>query len=115
MTIRFATLALSAVLLAACTAEGPYLYSDYRYHQIGQVIVCWNDETTTPVQVKAMAEEVCQEYDRTAQLATQQKYQCSWTAPTQSLFTCVARPGEHPAPFRQHLAPMRRDQQLIPQ
>jgi hypothetical protein len=113
MTFRLAPLALSAVLLAGCATEKPYLYSDYRYHQIGQVIICSSDSNSTPEQVKAMAEEVCNQYDRTAIVATVQKYQCSWTAPTQSTFACAARPGEHPAPIVPRLAPLRRDQQLL--
>ena len=45
-----------AALLGGCAAEPPYLLSDYRHHQRGTVIVCYSDETTTPAQVKAMAD-----------------------------------------------------------
>jgi hypothetical protein len=117
MTIKLgaAALVLSAVLVAGCAPEAPYEYSDYRYHQVGQVIMCYNEDTATLEQVKAMAEDICQHFDRTAFLSTIQKHQCSWTAPTQATFGCGARPGETPAPFVRHLAPMRRDQQLLGQ
>ena len=112
--LRPAAVLVLAGLLTACTAEAPYLWTDYRYHQRGQVIVCYSDEKATPEQVKALADEVCRQYDRMASLQLQQKYQCSWTAPTQALFACVARPGESPPPIIQHLAPMRHDVPLPP-
>jgi len=101
-----------AVLIGGCAADAPYLYSDYRYHQRGSVIVCYSDENTTPEQVKAMADEVCRQYDRVARLQLQQPYQCSWTVPTQALFNCVPRPGENPPPIIRHNAPMRHDPPL---
>lgn len=115
-TVRSAFLALSgAVLMAGCVSEAPYVFTDYRFHQRGQVIVCYDEKNASPEQVKALADNICAQYDRTSQFQFQQPLQCSWTAPTQVFFTCVARPGEHPAPIQEHLPPMRHDQPLGPQ
>ena len=113
--ISASALALLAALVCGCAAEPPYLLSDYRHHQRGTVIVCYNDETTAPEQVKAMADEICRQYDRVASLQLQQMYQCSWTVPTQATFHCVARPGETPPPIIRHNAPMRHDPALPPE
>ena len=103
-----------ALLVAGCAAEKPYVWTDYRYHQRGVVIVCYSDEKATPAQIKALADEVCAQYDRIATLQLQQEYQCSWTAPTQATFPCVPRPGENPPPITPHNAPMRHDLPLPP-
>ena len=95
---RFATLAvaLSAAVLVAGCAEAPYAYTDYRSHQRGSVVVCFNEDTATIKDAKVLADEICRPHDRTSQLTLVQPYQCSWTAPTQVTFVCVARPGETP-------------------
>ncbi|MTJ81785.1 MAG: hypothetical protein F8N37_12305 [Telmatospirillum sp.] len=107
---------LSAVVVSAvlsgCAADDPYLFTDYRYHQRGSVVICYNEDTTTLEQVTQMAEEVCRPFDRTAKLQLNQPYQCSWTAPTQAIFFCTPRPGETPPPIQPHLAPMRHDNPL---
>jgi hypothetical protein len=105
---------LIAALLAGC-AEQPFEYSDYRYHQINQVIICYNESTGTLEQVKAMAEDICARTDRIPTVSLIQKYQCTWTAPTEVTFTCSARPGENPPLPIKHLAPLRRDQQILGQ
>jgi hypothetical protein len=104
-----------AVLLAGCSAEAPYVTTDYRYHQRGTVQVCLNDETATTADAKKLADEICRQYERTSRLSLVQPYQCSWTAPTLVTFACVARPGETPPPFAEHLSPMRHDPTLGPQ
>jgi dTDP-4-dehydrorhamnose reductase len=114
-TAFVAALAGLIPLVAGCAPEAPYVYTDYRYHQRGQVIVCYSDEKGTPEQVKALADEVCRQYDRVAMLQLQQEYQCSWTAPTQAVFHCMPRPGENPPPIVQHHAPMRHDPALPPE
>jgi hypothetical protein len=115
---RFGTFAFAlcgAVLVAGCRAEAPYVYTDYRFHQRAVVIVCFNDETAKISDAKALADEICRQYDRTSRLAFEQPYQCSWTAPTQAYFNCVARPGETPPPITQHMSPMRHDTPLPPE
>lgn len=115
-SVRNAALAASGlILLAGCATEAPYVYTDYRYHQRGQVIVCYSPDNATPELVKSLADGVCQQYDRMAKFQLQQPYQCSWTAPTQAIFACVPRPGENPPPIQQHLSPMRHDTPLDPQ
>ncbi len=113
---RFVPLAaaLSAVVLTVGCAEAPFVMTDYRYHQRGSVSVCFNERTTTVKDAKVLADEICRQYERTSQLSLIQSYQCSWTAPTQASFTCVARPGETPPPFVEHLSPMRHDPSLGP-
>jgi len=106
---------LFALLLTGCAAEGPFVATDYRYHQRATVAVCYNDEISTAEQAQAMAEEICRQYDRTAKLQLVQLYQCSWTAPTRATYNCVARPGEHPAPITRTNAPMRHDTPLPPE
>ncbi len=113
---RLGTLAVAlagTALMAGC-AEAPYVYTDYRSHQRGSVIVCFNEGTATVKDAKVLADEICKQYERTSQLALVQSYQCSWTAPTQANFACVARPGETPPPFVEHLSPMRHDPSLGP-
>jgi hypothetical protein len=104
----------SSMFLAACVAEAPYVYTDYRFHQRGAVIVCYNEDQASPAQVNALAEEICRQYDRTAQFVLQQPFQCSWSAPTQVTYSCVARPGETPGPIIPHRPPMRHDPPLPP-
>lgn len=104
--VRSAPLLALLALLAGC-AERPYLRSDYRIHQSGRVEVCYNKEKATPREVWQLAENVCERYDRTAELKLQQVGQCSWTAPSLAYFSCEARPGETPAPFVKQNAPLR--------
>lgn len=98
--------------LAACETEKPYVTTDYRFHQRGIVVACFNEENATVADAQKVAEEVCRQYDRTAQVQLVQPYQCSWSAPTQVTMSCVARPGENPGPILQHGAPMRHDTPL---
>jgi hypothetical protein len=112
MKPAFASLAF--LLLSGCTPEEPYIFTDYRWHQRGTVIACYNDESATVDQARALADGICRQFDRTAQLQLLQPYQCSWTAPTQAIFSCVARPGETPSPILLHNAPMRHDTPLPP-
>jgi hypothetical protein len=112
---RFLTVAFAlsgTLLVAACGAEAPYVFTDYRFHQRGLVIVCFNDATATTADAKKLADETCRQYDRTSRLAFEQAYQCSWTAPTQAIFNCVPRPGENPPPITEHLSPLRHDTPL---
>ena len=104
----------AAVLLGSCAAEAPYVYTDYRFHQRGQVIVCYDDSTTKMTEIKAIADEICRQYDRTSQFVLKQSSQCSWTVPDQAIYTCVPRPGENPPPIIPHMAPMRHDAELPP-
>jgi hypothetical protein len=100
--------------LAGCSAEKPYVMTDYRYHQRGIVLACYNEDSGSLQQAEALAEDVCRQFDRTAKLQLLQPNQCSWTAPTLATFSCVARPGESPAPILLHNAPMRHDTPLPP-
>jgi hypothetical protein len=102
----------SVVGLAACESEKPYVMSDYRFHQRGVVLACFNEEHATIADVQKVAEEVCHQYDRTAEVQLIQPLQCSWTAPTLVTLRCAARPGENPGPILQHGAPMRHDTPL---
>jgi hypothetical protein len=99
----------TVLLLSACASEQPYLLTDYRYHQIGQVRVCYSETTADAETVRRMAEDVCAQYDRTAIFQYQQKHQCSWTAPTLAYFRCQPRPGENPAPVLKKNAPLRHE------
>lgn len=116
MMISFDRLVPVAILmsLAGCADEKPYVMSDYRYHQRGIVQACYSDDTASLPQATALAEDVCKQFDRTAQLQLLQPYQCSWTAPVLATYSCVARPGESPAPILLHNAPMRHDTPLPP-
>jgi len=100
--------------LSACSAEKPYILTDYRAHQRGIVVACYNEDSATLAQAKALAEEVCHQFDRTAQVQLIQRDQCSWSAPTQVTLSCVPRPGESPGPILLHNAPMRHDTPLPP-
>ena len=111
MPLRLAPILLLAGL-SACSAEKPYVMSDYRFHQRGVVLACYNEEKATLAQAEAVAEEVCHQFDRTAKVQLVQPYQCSWTAPTLVTLSCVARPGETPGPILLHNAPMRHDTPL---
>lgn len=113
---RFATLAvvLSATVLTAGCAEAPYVNTDYRSHQRGSVQVCFNEDTATMADAQKLADAICHQFERTAKLSLVQPYQCTWTAPTLATFGCVARPGETPPPFVEHLSPMRHDPSLGP-
>ena len=106
-------LALAAPL-AGCMSERPYLFSDYRYHQRGQVIICYSARDSKPEEVKVLADDICRQYDRMAVLALEQGNQCSWTAPDEAFFACVPRPGETPAPIVERKSPMRHDPRLPP-
>ncbi len=101
-------------LLTGCGSDRPFLLSDYRLHQRGQVVVCYSESSSTADEVKATADEVCRQYDRVAKLELVQEEQCSWTEPSEARFSCVARPGETPSPILQHMAPMRHDTPLPP-
>jgi hypothetical protein len=105
---------LLLLALAGCADEKPYVMSDYRYHQRGMVQACFSEQTGTLAQATELAEGICRQYDRTAKLQLLQPYQCSWTAPTLATYSCVARPGETPAPILLHNAPMRHDTPLPP-
>jgi hypothetical protein len=109
--LRLAPLLL-LLSLSACSAEKPYVMSDYRFHQRGVVLACYNEENATLAQAEAAAEEVCHQFDRTAKVQLVQPYQCSWSAPTLVTLSCVARPGENPGPILLHNAPMRHDTPL---
>jgi len=112
-TLRL-SLPLVALALSACAADKPYIMTDYRAHQRGIIQACYNEETATLAQTQELAEEVCHQFDRTAQVQLIQRYQCSWSAPTLVTLSCVARPGETPAPILLHNAPMRHDTPLPP-
>jgi len=77
--------------LGGCAPEEPYILSDYRFHQRGMVVACYNDDTATVTQAQTLAEGICQQYDRTARLQLLQ-----------------------PAPILLHNAPMRHDTPLPP-
>jgi hypothetical protein len=98
--------------LTACESEKPYVMTDYRFHQRGIVLACFNEENATIADAQKVAEEVCRQYDRTAEVQLVQPYQCSWRAPTLVTLHCTARPGENPGPILQHGAPMRHDTPL---
>ena len=110
----FAVLFALSVPLCGCATERPYVFTDYRYHQRGQVIVCYNERDSKPEEVKGLADDICKQYDRMAYLALEQSNQCSWTAPDQAFFFCVPRPGETPAPLVERMSPMRHDPRLPP-
>ncbi len=103
-----------AALLSGCGGGRPYVATDYRVHQRGLVLVCFDPALTTIDQAKTLADTVCKEYDRVAKYFLEQKDQCSWRAPTQVTFTCVARPGENPPPFTDRRNPMRHEPALPP-
>lgn len=107
--------AAAGTLVVSGCAEAPYVTSDYRYHQRGIVQICLDEGTAKIGDTKKLAEEICRQYDRTSNETLVQRYQCSWTAPTLVTYTCVARPGETPPPFTEHLSPMRHDTTLGPQ
>ena len=46
---------LLPVLLSACAEEKPYVMSDYRFHQRGVVLACYNEEHATLAQAEAAA------------------------------------------------------------
>lgn len=96
-------------ILSACAAEPPYLLTNYRAHSMGYVKICYSTDNATPEQVRDLAEEVCNQVQRTALLRLQQTGQCSWTAPTIATFTCEARPGETPPPLVRRSSPMQRN------
>ncbi|HXP96061.1 MAG TPA: hypothetical protein VN809_05065 [Telmatospirillum sp.] len=113
---RFLFLALTlsgAVWVSGCT-EAPYVDDDYRYHQRGIVKVCFSESNASMADAKALADEACRQYERTAKLALIQPYQCTWSTSTLATFSCVARPGETPPPYVERLSPMRHDQTLGP-
>lgn len=103
----FAALALLGVVSLGACAEKPYVNSDYRSNQTGEVQVCFNPENSTPAEVAALAEQTCNRYHRTAKLWLTQRGQCTWTAPDISTFYCAARPGETPPPFIDKKSPLR--------
>ncbi|HVI53338.1 MAG TPA: hypothetical protein VM661_19170 [Candidatus Sulfotelmatobacter sp.] len=106
----FAGLALLvAASLGACT-EKPYVYSDYRMNQQGEVRVCFDPSSSTPEEVAALAEQTCNRYHRTAKLWVTQKSQCTWTTPDISTFYCAARPGETPPPLIDKKSPLRQSE-----
>ena len=113
---RFLSLALTlsgTLWLSACS-ESPYVDDDYRYHQRGVVKVCFSESTASLADAKALADEVCRQYERTSKLTLLQPYQCTWSTSTLAQFACVTRPGETPPPYVEHLSPMRHDQTLGP-
>jgi len=99
---------MASAALVGC-AEKPYVYTDYRSNQIGEVQVCFDPANSSPEQVAAAAEETCNRYHRTAKLWLTQKHQCTWTTPSMSTFYCVARPGETPPPLIDKHSPLRHD------
>lgn len=98
----------ATTLLTGCAGDPPYAQTDYRYHQQGQVQICYNSHST-PEQVAAVAEEICNRYKRTAVLWQTQTYQCEWRNPNLATFYCTARPGETPPPVIDKHAPLRHD------
>jgi hypothetical protein len=110
--LAVAALAALGALSSCGTPDPAYVQTDYRYHQRGEVQVCYNDQKATPELVQSMADDICKQYDRRAELWLQQKYQCSWSAPTLATFYCRARPGENPPPLVSKKAPMRHDPSL---
>ena len=115
MTPRALFLAAAAFAgLSGCAPEKPFVLSDYRFHQRGIVLACYSEETNTIEDAKALADEVCRQYDRVASVQLVQPDQCSWRAPTYVILNCVPRPGENPGPILKHSAPMRHDTPLPP-
>ena len=115
MTLFSRLLPLAALtLLTACAAEKPFILTDYRYHQRGIIMACYNEENGTLAEAKALADEICRPYDRVSKIQLVQENQCTWSAPTQVLLSCVPRAGENPDPILLHNAPMRHDTPLPP-
>jgi hypothetical protein len=100
-----ATLVLAGVV-AGCGGR-PYVLTDYRQHQKGQVEVCYDSNSTSIDQAKALADGICDQYSRMAKFELSQRFQCNWRTPDIALFYCVARPGETPPPFVKQTAPLR--------
>jgi hypothetical protein len=100
------------LFLTNCSKDEPFLLSDYRYHEKGQVTICLNNEAGTLEKAKSLAETICTQFDRTSNLDRILPYQCSWFSPTEAIFSCRARPGETPSVVPQKLAPMRHDTPL---
>ena len=98
--------------LSACESEKPFVITDYRFHQRGVIQACFNEDHATVADAQKVAEEICRQYDRTAQVQLVQPLQCSWTAPSLVTLVCVPRPGENPGPIMLHGAPMRHDTPL---
>ncbi len=96
-------------LLAACGGGDPYVLSDYRSHQHGVVEVCFDEGKSRLADATRLADDVCRQYDRMAELELRQADQCNWATPTLALYYCVARPGETPAPLVPQQAPLRRN------
>jgi len=104
---RLLTVVIALGPLAGCGGGEPYVLTDYRQHQTGQVEVCYDDQKTSLAQAQKLADGICGQYERVASFQLRQKYQCNWTTPTIALFYCVARPGETPPPFVPQKAPLR--------
>src|SRR5579862_5222096 len=90
----FLLLGLAASALTGCGGGNPYVLTDFHYHQLGRVEVCYDRNKTSIAQAKVLADGVCDEYDRVAQYVLAQNDQCNWRTPDIVLFECVARPGE---------------------
>ena len=100
---------LAVTALGGCSSDKPYVLSDYLSNQKGEVQICYSSSNSTPQQVAAVAEDVCNRYHRTAKLWLTQPGQCNLATPNISTFYCVARPGETPPPFNTKKAPLRHD------
>ena len=109
MKVALRKLGAGAALLtlAGCGGGQPYVLTDFYLHQQGKVEVCY-DHTMTPIdKAKALADGVCDRYERVSQYVFAQNDQCNWLTPDIALFICVARPGETPPPFVPQKAPLR--------
>ena len=100
---------LAVTALGGCASDKPYVLSDYLSNQKGEVQICYSSSNSTPQQVAAVAEDVCNRSHRTAKLWLTQPGQCNLATPNISTFYCVARPGETPPPFNTKKAPLRHD------
>ena len=94
--------------LPGCGGGRPYVLTDFRTHQQGRVEVCYDHNKSTQAETLALANGVCDQYDRMARFVMAQLEQCNWLTPDIALFECVARPGEAPPPFVPQKAPLRR-------
>jgi hypothetical protein len=102
-------LAVGVAVLSGCGGGRPFVLTDFREHQMGNVEVCYDHRKTTMVEAQTLANGVCDQYDRVAQYTMAQTNQCNWLAPDIALFECVARDGETPLPFVQQKALLRRN------
>lgn len=116
----------AAVLLAACGGGAPYstggpspgvigtVGSEYRLHQRGAVMICYDRRTTSRAVIQKMADDICAPYDRIAKYASTLHNQCSMSAPDLASFSCVPRPGENPPPIVIRDNPSRHEVPILP-